>query len=340
MNDRNSRFRGLFLAVLLSPALLLPTSLSATPLRVQINELHADPDHVERLKRIKELGHSVYKSELDRILASARQDLEKAEDEREFLKGHVLAIAELAEKFDQIEAFEAFGAIERNRFDLFQPECKIGRPGDPNFVKFNCGEEYEYAIEIWRRTELVNRILLEWKGTARAHSLQQIRDSEIRWQQFSEKVTSDQFPWETIINGWIFEGTVSTPPRKQFRILHPVAVLSYADESGKYDEEIGVEFFGLRTYGDKYDPEWGLSIFALLESDTAEETGWGLSLSHSNFSFAVVSQDTVEERDETKILLGYNLARLFENKKNELARKKQSLFDELEQFKADLDAIR
>lgn len=327
------------LSAIAGALLLLPTLAGAAPLFEEIEARSDDPEYRTRLERIKQLDPAGLTRELERLVEAARLDLDDATVERDILEPHFNALANLLSQFEQVQRFESFGEVKINQFGLDDDECVIADPTFDNHVALDCEAEYRHAIDVWRRTEIANRILNTWKASARADSLARIRASEVRWEQFAANVTSDQFPWETIVNGWILEGTISTPPRHQFRLFHPIAVLSYADDEGEYDEEIGVEVFGLRSYGERYEPEWGLSVFALLESGDATETGWGISLSRANFSFAVVEQDTVARPEETKILLGYNLARLFENKKNELADKRRALLDRLDRFKADLDAL-
>ncbi len=327
-----------FLAVVCA-LLLCPALARAAPLFEEIEARVDDSAYRARLEAIKDLGLAGLKSELEALVEAARLDLDEATVERDILEPHFNALANLLVVFERVERFEAFGEVKINQFTLDEDDCVIADPTFDNFAELDCDAEYRHAIDVWRRTEIANRILNTWKASARADSLARIRASEVRWEQFAAKVTSDQFPWETIVNGWLVEGTVATPPRHQFRLVHPIAVLSYAEEEGEYDEEIGIEVFGLRSYGEQYDPEWGLSVFALLESGNATDTGWGVSLSRASFTFAVVEQDTVGKPDDTKILLGYNLARLFENKKNELADKRRELLDRLDRFKADLDAL-
>ncbi len=325
--------------ILLGALLLHPHPGQAAPLFEEIEARVDDAAYRDRLEGIKELDQTGLVAELERLVSEARLDLDGAAVERDLLAAHFNALADLLAQFERVARFEDFGEIRISQFALDEDDCVIADPTFDNFVEFDCDAEYRHAIDIWRRTEIADRILNTWKSGARADSRARIRASEVRWEQFAAKVTSDQFPWETIANGWLIEGTIATPPRYQFRLVHPIAVLSYADEEGEYDEEIGVEVFGMRSYGEQYDPEWGLSVFALLESGNATDTGWGLSLSRASFTFAVVEQDTVGKQDDTKILLGYNLARLFENKKNELADRRRELLDRLDQFKADLDAL-
>lgn len=323
----------------LAALLLFPAPSPAAPLIEEIEALRSDPSYRAKIADLKQRGFADLKRELDAVLAEAISDLDQAQVEREILQQHVTAIRQLAESFARFEQLQRFGEVSTNQFKAVMDDCEIADRAYPNHVVYDCDAEYRHAIDVWRRTELVRSIIDIWKDMARDESVRRIRESELRWEQFSSKVTSDQFPWETIVNGWLIEGTISTPPRHQFRLVHPIAVLSYADEAGEYDEEIGVEVFGLRTYGDQYDPGWGASVFALLESGNATETGWGVSISRENFTFAVVAQDTADEADETKILLGYNLARLFENKKNELAEKRRELLRRLDDFKADVRSL-
>ncbi len=320
--------------------LLCPWPSAAASLFDEIKALRKDAAYVAKIDELKKGGFVDLKQALVDALDEATADLNEAQVEREILQNHVIAIRQLVERFDRYEQLQSFGEVETNQFKaVADDDCVIADDKFVNHAVFDCDAEYRYAIDVWRRTELMRSIVDIWKGVARDDSVRRIRESEVRWNQFSSKVTSDQFPWETIINGWLIEGTIATPPRLQFRLVHPIAVLSYADEEGEYDEEIGIEVFGLRSYGEQYDPEWGLSVFALLESGSATDTGWGMSLSRENFTFAVVAQDTLAREDDTKILLGYNLASLFENKKNALAEKQRKVLQRLDQFKADLDAI-
>jgi hypothetical protein len=325
--------------LLIACCLFAPRSFAA-PFFEQIEDLRSDADYVAYLQGIGEFQGAQFRAELENMLAAARTDLQGAEREQEELKKHVNALSKLASQFERIDQFQSFGEVKILQFETDDDSCTIADPSMPTHTVFDCDAEYRYAIDIWRRTVAVNKLLNTWKSGARSYSLAQIRDSELRWTNFSEKVTSDQFVWETLVNGWIFEGTLSTPPRKQLRLLHPVALMSYARDSGKFEPELGIDVLGLRTYGENYDPEWGLSIFALLESGNAEDTGWGINLAFENFTLGVVRQDTADKVDETKIILGYNLAGLFANKRNELAERKRELLDGLDQFKADLQSIR
>ncbi len=317
--------------------LLFSAPSAGAPLIDEIEDLRSDESYRERIAELKNKGFADLKQALNEVLDAAIVDLDGAQVEREILQNHAAAIRQLAERFDRYEQLQSFGEVATNQFKAIDDDdCEIADETFPNHVVYDCDAEYRYAIDVWRRTETVRSIIDIWKGVARDDSVRRIRESEVRWDQFASKVTSDQFPWETIINGWLVEGTIATPPRLQFRLLHPIAVLSYAEEEGEYDEEIGVEVFGLRSYGEQYDPEWGLSVFALLESGNATDTGWGVSLSRKNFNFAVVAQDTLAKEDDTKVLLGYNLASLFENKKNALADKQREVLRQLDQFKSDL----
>lgn len=320
--------------------LLCPWPSAAESLFEEIKALRNDASYAAKIADLKKAGFAELKQALIEVLDEANADLKEAQVERELLQNHVIAIRQLAERFDRYQQLQGFGEVATNQFKaVADDDCIIAEEGFVNYVVLDCDAEFRYAIGVWRRSELVRSVIDIWKGVARDDSVRRIRESEIRWDQFSSKVTSDQFPWETIINGWLIEGTIATPPRIQFRILHPIAVLSYAKEEGVYDEEIGIEVFGLRNYGEQYDPEWGLSVFALLESGSATDTGWGVSLSRKNFTFAVVAQDTLAKQDDSKILLGYNLASLFENKKNALANKQREVLQRLDQFKADLGTL-
>lgn len=324
-----------FVALLLAPVLAV-----AAPLIDQIKALKSDPEYNRRIEQIRQLEPDGYRAELQRILDEALAELTGAEVERDELEAHGAAIRGVIAELDRFRQLQDFAAVKTVQFDTDVDEfCVIADRTFPNHVVYDCDTEYRHAINIWRRSEFVRALIADWKQEAREYSLRRIRESEQRWQQFSANVTSDQFPWETIVNGWLVPGTVATPPHYQFRLLHPVAVLSYAEDAGRYDEEVGVEVFGLRTYDDKYVAEWGLSVFALLESGDATDTGWGLSLSRKNLTFAVITQDTAGKEDDTKLLLGYNLATLFDNKSAEWAEMKQQWRVRLDQFESDLTAL-
>ena len=332
LTTREYRWLAGFTALLLWPCLGI-----ATPLFDEIRALQNDPDHARRIDQIRELDPAGHRIELERILDEALAELAGAQVERAELEAHSAAIRGVIIEFDRFRQLEDFAAVKTVQFDTDVDEfCVIADRTFPNHVVYDCDSEYRHAINIWRRTELVRALVDDWKQEAREYSLARIRESEQRWQQFSANVTGDQFPWETVVNGWLLPGTVATPPHYQFRLLHPIAVLSYAEDSGRYDEEIGVEVFGLRTYGDNYEAEWGLSIFGLLESGDATASGWGLSLSRKNFTIAVVAQDTTDKDDDTKLLLGYNLAALFENKSAEWAELKKQWQARLDRFESDL----
>ncbi len=300
----------------------------------QISSLRTDRVFINQIKDIKQSGLQQLQQNINRLVSAAYDDLALAIDEKSSVQKHVQALSDIQNNLNDYELFKDFILPGTNEYLLNDEDCIIADATSANFQNFDCQQSYQFAIKIWKRTLLAQRILLRWKKQARVNGLKRIQQGEQRWLDFSEQVTADQFPWETIVNGSFIEGSIATPPTYQLRLIHPVAVLSYVDETQKYNQELGLELLGYRKYNaQNYEPEWGLSVITLLESDAAENSGYGLIFSKKNFMFGIVQQDTAFNKDEIKYLFGYNLAYLFINKKNELAGRKLELLNKLDKYK-------
>lgn len=140
------------------------------------------------------------------------------------------------------------------------------------------------------------------------------------WGDFATNVTKDQFPWETLVNRWLFSGNRSAPPHQQLRLLHPVPLIigmkAEKEENGaSVNPRMGMELLGYRHYDrdNRYTPLWGLSLITALRADTDNGHGMGILIGLEKFSFGVIAQENRYDKRELRIVVGTNLSHLLNN---------------------------
>lgn len=169
-----------------------------------------------------------------------------------------------------------------------------------------------------------------------------IRQANERWSQFETSVIHDQYPWETLLfNDWLagassrFRGTLTHPPTRQIRALHPVptAILDVGGGDTLFRPRLTVEVLGLRYLDEAdYTPKRAVSVIATLEAEAGESTGWGLLYTWKRGSVGVVYQDTAVDDDVIGLVFGIDLANQVESRRNDLMEEWRTLRSQLEEL--------
>lgn len=212
-------------------------------------------------------------------------------------------------------AAEIGPAVVRNPF--FDMGKSVAQPG--YFIAE--GDEHEIAIqgnststvdqEIWRIGLIAESALGEENRAAMVATRSVITASKNRWDHFMDNVVAEQFIWETLFNGWIgADGTLTTPPRRQWRIAHPTPVIAYSTEGGtQATARLAVELIGIRRYAaETYEPRSGVSLIGIVPGDRAEKTAWGLLWTRNRYSVGLARQRFDNGDDVVALVLGIDLA--------------------------------
>ncbi len=106
------------------------------------------------------------------------------------------------------------------------------------------------------------------------------------WEPFLEAMRS-QTIIERVVNGWWYKRNETSdfepPPRMQWILLHPIALVEYVDDAGdgdKANEAIGVEILGANWWlQDKWYVPSGGSLLALYsDREGVEDWGYGVAV--------------------------------------------------------------
>ena len=169
---------------------------------------------------------------------------------------------------------------------------------------------------------------------------ERIQAANVRWSNFEVNVIHDQYPWETLLfNNWLarsskkFRGTLTHPPTRQLRALHPVptAILDVDGEETLFRPRLSVEVLGIRYLNDgSYTPKRAYSIITTLKAEDDEGFGWGLLYTWKRGSVGIIHQEKGDD-DVIGLVFGIDLANQIDSKRNDLMEKYQKLRDDIEQ---------
>ncbi|KIH77729.1 hypothetical protein SAMN05660860_01215 [Geoalkalibacter ferrihydriticus] len=220
---------------------------------------------------------------------------------------------------------------------------------DPTFLIFEQRPDMEIRIQpeetsevaqtLWLNAEILQSLLNQENLVLMQDTSAAIAAANRRWQNFQRHALADQFPWETLTNGWLGErfealgGTLAHPPRTQLRLIHPLPLAAVTLE-GKtaFKPRLGVEALGLRRYEkETYAAHWGVSALLIMPGDRQENLGYGALLLYRKASIGIGWQDDEDGRDGLVVVLGIDLAELINNKGRNLRQKvqqvRQSLYE-------------
>ena len=223
-----------------------------------------------------------------------------------------------------------------------------GRPGEAE-IRIARTETSKIARELWR-------IGIDWqsaitKGNADCMdtTAAAIAAASDRWDLFMANAVADQFPWETLLNGWLGErfdslaGTLAYPPEWQLRILHPEPVMVVSTEgSTEFKARIAVEALGYRklSKGNDYRARNGISIVLTLPASSAEKIGYGLLYTRKAATFGIMTQKIEGQGDVISLVFGLTLAERLENTSNKLKERRQMIEDQFGNLKEVLEECR
>jgi hypothetical protein len=87
-----------------------------------------------------------------------------------------------------------------------------------------------------------------------------------------------------------------------------------------FEPSLAVEALGWRVYDrNTYAPLWGVSILAALKTSSEHSTGYGLLFAARTFSIGVILRDTNKRSNDTQIVLGVDIAKLFNNQSSAMS---------------------
>ncbi|MDO3378181.1 hypothetical protein [Geoalkalibacter halelectricus] len=219
---------------------------------------------------------------------------------------------------------------------------------DPSFVIFEGHPQGEIRIQpddpsrvaqtLWQHAEVLRALLNQENLIYLQDTSAAIAAANQRWQNFQRHALSDQFPWETLINGWLGEhfhslgGTLAEPPRSQLRLLHPLPLAAVTLEGRTaFKPRLGVEALGVRRYAaESYAPRWGASALLILPGERRENLGYGALLLYRQLALGVAWQDDEERRDGLLLVLGVDLAGMIEKRGTHLRQRVQQVRERLD----------
>ncbi len=145
----------------------------------------------------------------------------------------------------------------------------------------------------------------------------QIQRLAARWKAFYENVTLQEYPWESLANGWFdVQRAITDIPTKQVKILHPVSgVVTFQGRQSSSGSPItGAEVLGLQWYdpGAGYKPTWGLGVLATLKAEGERSGGLGLIASYRDFKFGYRQSRRNDGQRVDQAIISINLARYFD----------------------------
>ncbi len=151
----------------------------------------------------------------------------------------------------------------------------------------------------------------------------QIQKLASQWKAFYEHVTLQEYPWESLANGWFdVKRAITDIPTRQVKILHPVSgVVAFQGRQSSSGSPItGAEVLGLQWYdpGAGYKPTWGLGVLATLRAEGERSNGLGLIASYRDFKFGYRHSRRSDGQKVDQAIISINLARYFDFAPNSL----------------------
>lgn len=187
---------------------------------------------------------------------------------------------------------------------------------------------------------LMSEITWEYNRLYALQTAKRIKAANDRWGRFEENVIHDQYPWETLLfNNWLartskkFRGTLTHPPTRQLRVLHPVptAILDVDGEETLFRPRLSVEVLGIRYLNDEtYTPKRAYSIITTLKAEDDEGFGWGLLYIWKKGSVGIIHQEKGDD-DVIGLVFGIDLANQIDSRRNDLMEKYKKLREDIEQ---------
>ncbi|MEI6592675.1 MAG: hypothetical protein WCL47_05505 [Holophagaceae bacterium] len=145
----------------------------------------------------------------------------------------------------------------------------------------------------------------------------QIQRLAAQWKTFYESVTLQEYPWESLANGWFdVQRAITDIPTKQVKILHPVSgVVTFQGRQSSSGSPItGAEVLGLQWYDPwaGYKPTWGLGVLVTLKAEGERSSGLGLIASYRDFKFGYRQSRRLDGQKVDQAIISINLARYFD----------------------------
>ena len=191
---------------------------------------------------------------------------------------------------------------------------------------------FELMLDLRLRAEAVRRVTDDYVKPVQDRAFDAIKKADRQWRNYLENGYS-QYPWESFVNGKLWNFSAFEPPTDQLIFLHPALGIEASTVSLDQltaNESLNVEILGyLHYYGDDHEHFLGASIAASLQDQIAP--GLGLVV-HWTKSFSVgVSWHDIDDNgnpfnDTPYLFLSFDLYRYLQS--------------EGSQFKGEYDRIR
>ena len=143
------------------------------------------------------------------------------------------------------------------------------------------------------------------------------------WRSFFNNVTLQQYPWESLYNGWLDRKHALTDiPTWEFRAFHPVAGLTlyqHRTSSNNNQTLAGAELIGVQWFDaqNNYAPTWGLSALWTLRTQDQSSNGYGLLATYRNYKLGYSWSKGIDGRRSNQLILSINLAQFIQFKGNQ-----------------------
>jgi hypothetical protein len=199
----------------------------------------------------------------------------------------------LADEADTSEMIQTYRVDADGKFELLVPR--------------------ELMRDLRLRAESVRRVLQDFVEPAQKRAFDRIVRADAQWTNYLKNGYS-QYPWESYVNGKLWDFSAFDPPDQQLILLHPTIGFELSTASLDEitaDEVINVELLGyVGYYGDENEHFLGGSIAAALRNDA--EPGLGVVV-HWNRSFSAgIAWHDVDGGDDAFVYLSFDLFRFLQ----------------------------
>jgi hypothetical protein len=227
---------------------------------------------------------------------------------------------------DQLENVQVFfeGSPE-NRFQTYEI------PEDPE-APVEVLVPADRVLELRLRGDAFSAVMQAFVEPLQKKALAIVQRADRQWTNYLERGYS-QYPWESLVNGWLWDFSAFDPPDKQLVLLHPS--LGFESSTVSLDgmtvnEVISLELIGyVGYYGSDHQHFLGGSLTATLRDDIGPGLGAVVHWSQ-NFSLGVSWHDVDDDDDlfddDPFVFLSFDLFRFLQ--------------EEGPKYKAEYDRVR
>lgn len=197
-----------------------------------------------------------------------------------------------------------------------------GQPAEQHVTDAHLAAIDTAAADDFRaRTDAANRALKEFGSHAIADTRAAIEKINAKWELFLNKGPS-QFPWESLINGYIIGAeSIEQPPTHQWIVAHPLPIFELSNPSienlegaqGLAIEVLGHAFYRFSESNKTPRLKW-FGASAMIAMSEGRQPSWGI-MGHYNRTYtAGVVWSDAEDVSDPSLVLGVDLYQLVQKR--------------------------